>query len=206
MTSELPRRTAARAGDQQIFCRQRVHPGFVGGKENVRGRAGLDLPRQRAGRGEVENNFVAGRFFIIRGDPLERLGQARGGKNRHLRGVKLRRQRERRGGSEKRFEKFHGRRFFRRTVPPGFAAGQLRMERVKGIEPSSQAWEAHVLPLDHTRFRFASARPARSDSGEFVLSDRATAGNWIAPFKPALRAGRWLRAAGARSISAAPAK
>jgi hypothetical protein len=27
------------------------------------------------------------------------------------------------------------------------------MERVKGIEPSSQAWEAHVLPLNHTRFR-----------------------------------------------------
>jgi hypothetical protein len=27
----------------------------------------------------------------------------------------------------------------------------LSMERVKGIEPSSQAWEAHVLPLNHTR-------------------------------------------------------
>src|SRR4051794_32162810 len=27
------------------------------------------------------------------------------------------------------------------------------MERVKGIEPSSQAWEAHVLPLNHTRRR-----------------------------------------------------
>ena len=26
------------------------------------------------------------------------------------------------------------------------------MERVKGIEPSPQAWEAHVLPLNHTRF------------------------------------------------------
>ena len=25
------------------------------------------------------------------------------------------------------------------------------MERVKGIEPSSRAWEAHVLPLNHTR-------------------------------------------------------
>ena len=25
------------------------------------------------------------------------------------------------------------------------------LERVKGIEPSSQAWEAHVLPLNHTR-------------------------------------------------------
>src|SRR6185437_16076310 len=27
------------------------------------------------------------------------------------------------------------------------------MERVKGIEPSSQAWEARILPLNHTRFR-----------------------------------------------------
>jgi hypothetical protein len=26
------------------------------------------------------------------------------------------------------------------------------LERVKGIEPSSQAWEARILPLDHTRF------------------------------------------------------
>ena len=27
------------------------------------------------------------------------------------------------------------------------------MERVKGIEPSSQPWEGHILPLNHTRFR-----------------------------------------------------
>src|SRR5262245_10144984 len=27
------------------------------------------------------------------------------------------------------------------------------MERVKGIEPSSQAWEARILPLNHTRSR-----------------------------------------------------
>ena len=27
------------------------------------------------------------------------------------------------------------------------------MERVKGIEPSSQAWEAHILPLNHTRLK-----------------------------------------------------
>jgi hypothetical protein len=25
------------------------------------------------------------------------------------------------------------------------------LERVKGIEPSSQAWEARILPLNHTR-------------------------------------------------------
>lgn len=24
-------------------------------------------------------------------------------------------------------------------------------QRVRGIEPPSQAWEAHILPLDHTR-------------------------------------------------------
>lgn len=30
-----------------------------------------------------------------------------------------------------------------------------KVERVKGIEPSSRAWEAYVLPLNHTRFRAA---------------------------------------------------
>src|ERR1035441_479860 len=38
------------------------------------------------------------------------------------------------------------------------------MERVKGIEPSSQAWEARILPLNHTRFRYATARQARLDT------------------------------------------
>ncbi len=35
----------------------------------------------------------------------------------------------------------------------GKTAKMLRklLERVKGIEPSSQAWEAHILPLNHTR-------------------------------------------------------
>ena len=32
----------------------------------------------------------------------------------------------------------------------------LRLERVKGIEPSSQAWEARILPLNHTRFHWAN--------------------------------------------------
>ena len=26
-----------------------------------------------------------------------------------------------------------------------------RMERMMGIEPTSQAWEVHILPLNHTR-------------------------------------------------------
>ena len=29
-----------------------------------------------------------------------------------------------------------------------------KLERVKGIEPSSQAWEARILPLNHTRCRW----------------------------------------------------
>ena len=32
---------------------------------------------------------------------------------------------------------------------------KLLLERVKGIEPSPQAWEARILPLNHTRFRCA---------------------------------------------------
>jgi hypothetical protein len=31
--------------------------------------------------------------------------------------------------------------------------GKKKMERVKGIEPSYQAWEARVLPLNYTRSR-----------------------------------------------------
>ena len=42
------------------------------------------------------------------------------------------------------------------------------MERVKGIEPSSQAWEARILPLNHTRLRpdsvvATAGRPASQD-------------------------------------------
>jgi hypothetical protein len=37
------------------------------------------------------------------------------------------------------------------------------MERVKGIEPSSQPWEGHILPLNHTRRRgtgrFGATKP-----------------------------------------------
>ena len=33
---------------------------------------------------------------------------------------------------------------------------QEKLERVKGIEPSSQAWEAHILPLNHTREKLQS--------------------------------------------------
>ena len=29
--------------------------------------------------------------------------------------------------------------------------GEIEVERVKGIEPSSQPWEGHILPLNHTR-------------------------------------------------------
>ncbi len=32
------------------------------------------------------------------------------------------------------------------------------MERVKGIEPSSQPWEGHILPLNHTRLRWNRQR------------------------------------------------
>ena len=35
------------------------------------------------------------------------------------------------------------------------------MERVKGIEPSSRAWEAYVLPLNHTRAQSSGSLIAR---------------------------------------------
>ena len=47
------------------------HAVFIRGKENVRRRACLDLPRQHARRGEIEDNFVAGTLLIIRRDLFE---------------------------------------------------------------------------------------------------------------------------------------
>jgi hypothetical protein len=43
----------------------------------------------------------------------------------------------------------------------------LRLERVKGIEPSSQPWEGHILPLNHTRkdaVSFLAERNCRGNS------------------------------------------
>jgi hypothetical protein len=37
------------------------------------------------------------------------------------------------------------------TTETAVLLGFFGLERVKGIEPSFQAWEAHVLPLNHTR-------------------------------------------------------
>ena len=35
--------------------------------------------------------------------------------------------------------------------------GGTEVERVKGIEPSSQPWEGHILPLNHTRYQSTSS-------------------------------------------------
>ena len=37
------------------------------------------------------------------------------------------------------------------ALPRLTSAGRRRVERVKGIEPSYEAWEAAVLPLNYTR-------------------------------------------------------
>src|SRR5208282_6459632 len=55
--------------NQPLFL-QPVHLCFVGGKENVGGSAFLNLPRERAGGGEVENDFIAGLLLVGGGDFL----------------------------------------------------------------------------------------------------------------------------------------
>jgi hypothetical protein len=40
-----------------------------------------------------------------------------------------------------------------KLLPPEGPRGFGWMERVKGIEPSYEAWEAAVLPLNYTRMR-----------------------------------------------------
>ena len=39
-------------------------------------------------------------------------------------------------------------------------SGEEEMERVEGIEPSTKAWEAFVLPLNYTRLSSDPPRPA----------------------------------------------
>ena len=51
------------------------------------------------------------------------------------------------------------------------------MERVKGIEPSSQPWEGHILPLNHTRLRCVRLASPHDTK---ILSDCHAAGNWFA--------------------------
>ena len=38
------------------------------------------------------------------------------------------------------------------------------MERVRGIEPLSQAWEAYILPLNYTRVDDVCLAPNASDT------------------------------------------
>src|SRR6478672_4384619 len=50
----------------------------------------------------------------------------------------------------------------------------LRSERVRGIEPPSQAWEACVLPLNHTRWSALMVSTATGWRG--TTDDRARVG------------------------------
>ena len=67
-------------------------------------------------------------------------------------------------------------------TPEKWAGG---LERVKGIEPSSQAWEARILPLNHTRFRSEYFLPDRMwlcNNGIWCLLDQALRPNIEAIF------------------------
>jgi hypothetical protein len=46
----------------------------------------------------------------------------------------------------------------------------LKMERVKGIEPSSSAWKAVALPLSYTRTG-GSAQPSVISGPGFLMTD-----------------------------------
>src|SRR6185437_4185381 len=66
--------------------RERVHFSFIGGEENVRRRALLDLPFEQAGRAEIEEDFVVVLFLVSRGGFLQYIRQACSGKNCYVRG------------------------------------------------------------------------------------------------------------------------
>jgi hypothetical protein len=48
------------------------------------------------------------------------------------------------------------------------------MERVKGIEPSSQAWEARILPLNHTRAPNAATSSINQNVSQLLFWPGAT--------------------------------
>ena len=48
------------------------------------------------------------------------------------------------------------------------------MERVKGIEPSSQAWEARILPLNHTRAPTAATSSINHNVSQLLFWPGAT--------------------------------
>ena len=73
----------------QTFLHQAIHFCFIGGKENVSGCAFFDLAGECAGRTEIENDFVAGTFFVRGGDLFQRIRQARSGEDVDLGGVKF---------------------------------------------------------------------------------------------------------------------
>jgi len=89
----------------QVILFQAVHFGFVGGKENVGGRAFLDLPRERAGSGKTKNDFIAGLVFINGGDFLERVRKAGGGEHGDFSSMQVR-DRKNDDAEDKRFQ-FH---------------------------------------------------------------------------------------------------
>ena len=53
------------------------------------------------------------------------------------------------------------RRFERRYQKEGVNAGKTPVERLTGIEPALSAWEADLLPLQHSRILIRDESPVR---------------------------------------------
>lgn len=45
------------------------------------------------------------------------------------------------------------------------------LERVMGIEPTSQAWEARILPMNYTRIGISIIAPRRVNFNTFLSND-----------------------------------
>ena len=75
----------------------------------------------------------------------------------------------------------------------------MKLERVKGIEPSSQPWEGHILPLNHTRLRTAK------EPAVFYQTAARLATGLQPPFIAWRRTGGWLRAIFPQSAAGVPA-
>ena len=68
----------------------------------------------------------------------------------------------------------------RKALQRGRVNGQKsKLERVKGIEPSSVAWEATALPLSYTRSATIITSPRQRGNASCVLAfDQGAIGMW----------------------------
>jgi hypothetical protein len=88
----IAKRAEARGGHDEVALLDIVHPGLVGGQEEIRRRTLLDLPGERGGGGEGEARRGVAARRPLRAEIPQRVLQRGRGEDRHLCGLRAGRQ------------------------------------------------------------------------------------------------------------------